>query len=73
MYLLICVVNKDSNQSVHGRSLISFRCPHEETLRLWLSKLGMLSELAAETGPHSIKNGPRKFKVQFSSFIRNKE
>ena len=37
--LLICAPNDDSNQPAHSRSLISLRCPHEETLHPWLSKM----------------------------------
>ena len=39
MYLLTCAPNEDSNQPVHPRSLISLRCPHEETLHPWLFKM----------------------------------
>ena len=40
--ILICAPNEDSedsDQPVHSNSLISFRCPHEETLHSWLSKI----------------------------------
>ena len=31
-YLLTCAPNEDSDQTAHSRSLISLRCPHEESL-----------------------------------------
>ena len=39
MYLITCTPNEDPNQSAHLRSLNSLRCPHEETLHPWLSKM----------------------------------
>ena len=38
MFLQICAPNEESDQHAHSRSLISPRCPHEETLHPWLSK-----------------------------------
>ena len=38
-YLPTYAANEDSNQRAHPRSLISLRCPHEETLHSWLSKM----------------------------------
>ena len=38
-YLLTCAPNEDSNQPAHPRSLISLRCPDEETLHPLLSKI----------------------------------
>ena len=39
MYRLTCGPNGDANQPAHPRSLVSLRCPHEETLHPWLSKM----------------------------------
>ena len=39
MYLLECMPNEDSNHPAHPRSLISFRCSHEEILFSLLSKI----------------------------------
>ena len=38
-HLLISAPNEDSNQPAQPRGPISFRCPHEDILHPWLSKM----------------------------------